>query len=126
VPSDLGLCWIVEWCFGGAVGGGGGGRLFRAKQARLSSPLTGSPKLRNFLPGACWGSSPLSAVLSGMTHALRYLTPTRRGIPVYCQRKSSYNNMNKVEASTLHLQASNNFSSTQPFSNIMPSLWQLD
>ena len=93
----------------------------------MSSPLTGRPKLRNFLPGACGGSSPPSTVLNGMTHALRCLHPHVVAFQSIVNVWSFYSNMNKVEASTLHLQASaNNFYSTQPFSNTVPSLWQLE
>jgi len=66
-------------------------------QTVVSSPLTGRPKLRNFLPGACGGSS--SPLYRSKRHDSRtsLLTPTRRGIPGYCQRISSYSNMITVK-----------------------------
>lgn len=100
----------------------------KTSQAVVSSPLTGRPKLRNFLPGACGSFPPAgAAVLDGMTHTLRYLHTHLVAFQDIVNVQSSYRNMNKVVASALHLQASaNNFSSTQQFSNTIPSLWPLE
>jgi hypothetical protein len=62
-----------------------------------------------------------------MTHALRCLHPHVVAFQDIVTYEVPIAAWKKVEASTLHLQASaNNFSSTQPFSNTVPSLWQLE